>query len=240
MSNLCGELRHQTETFHHSVSTFDSFMQRPDNMRHLQSISFFQGQSERNVLTLIAVTCIFISAKYHEQTYPGISQLLDYIQSPFTYEQFAFMEIEILNTLNWRLQFISTYDILTHFFCQGILFTNDRIKSVYDKKAVPIDPKQFTYHAETVKHNADVFTEKCLKKHEFLQYDRLSLACGIIMSARKAQNLAEYWPAELVAMTGNRLNHPQVKHIMRHICEHFSDQISCSITNSAASSPVKN
>jgi hypothetical protein len=66
MSNLCGELRHQTETFHHSVNTFDSFMQRPDNMRHLQSISFFQGQSERNVLTLIAVTCIFISAKYHE------------------------------------------------------------------------------------------------------------------------------------------------------------------------------
>jgi hypothetical protein len=66
MSQLCGELRHQQETFHHSVGTFDSYMQRPDNMAHLQSIPFFHGKSERNVLTLIAVTCIFISAKYHE------------------------------------------------------------------------------------------------------------------------------------------------------------------------------
>jgi hypothetical protein len=59
------------------------------------------------------------------------------------------------------------------------------------------------------------------------------------MAARKAQNVAEYWPAELIAMTGNRLHYPQVKPIMRHICEFFSDQISCSVTNSVASSPCK-
>ena len=66
MSNLCGELKHQPETFHHSISTFDSYMQRPDIMRHLQMIPFLRGNSKSNVLTLIAVTCIFISAKYHE------------------------------------------------------------------------------------------------------------------------------------------------------------------------------
>ena len=150
------------------------------------------------------------------------------------------MEIDILNTLDWRLQFISTYDILTHFFCQGILFTNDKIKSMNNgMRSTRIDPKNYQYHADTIKHNAEVFTEKCLKKHEFLEYDRLSLACGIIMSARKAQNLQELWPNELVAMTGNRLHYPKIKYIMKHICEFFSDQISCSITNSACSSPVK-
>ena len=59
------------------------------------------------------------------------------------------------------------------------------------------------------------------------------------MSARKAQNLVDLWPAELVAMTGNRMRYIQVKKIMRHVCDYFSDQISCSITNSAASSPCK-
>ena len=78
------------------------------------------------------------------------------------------MELDILNTLDWRLQFISTYDILTHFFCQGILFTNDKIKSMSDRPATLIDPKQYNYHATTIRHNAEVFTEKCLKKHEFL------------------------------------------------------------------------
>jgi len=27
MGNLCGELQHQHETFHHSVATFDAYMQ---------------------------------------------------------------------------------------------------------------------------------------------------------------------------------------------------------------------
>ena len=163
MLNLCNELRHQTETFHHSVGTFDSYLQIPDIVRHLRSIPYFRGQTERDVITLIAVTCVFISAKYHEQTYPGISQLLEYIQSPFTYDQFVNMEIDILNTLDWRLQFISTYDILTHFWCQGILLSSDRIKSNNpESEPTLIDPKCFEYHANTIKHNAEVFTETCL------------------------------------------------------------------------------
>lgn len=55
--------------------------------------------------------------------------MLEYIKSPFTYDQFVAQEADILNSLDWRLQFISTYDILTHFFCQGILFTSDRVKN---------------------------------------------------------------------------------------------------------------
>jgi hypothetical protein len=51
------------------------------------------------------------------------------------------MEIDILDTLDWQLQFISTYDILTHFFCQGILFTSDRIKSGNGKRSAALDTK---------------------------------------------------------------------------------------------------
>ena len=50
--------------------------------------------------------------------------------------------------------------------------------------------------------------ERCLKIHEFLQYDRLTLACGILVAARKISNMADPWPEQLVAMTGNRLKYP--------------------------------
>ena len=72
MGNLCGELQHHTETFHHSVSTFDAYLQLPGIRQHIQEIMYFRGKSNSQIMTLIAATCIFISAKYHEMTYPGI------------------------------------------------------------------------------------------------------------------------------------------------------------------------
>lgn len=72
MYNLCQELNHHPETFHHAVSTYDAFMQREDIMSHFSEMSFLRGKTQIMVLTLISATCIFISAKYHEQTYPGI------------------------------------------------------------------------------------------------------------------------------------------------------------------------
>jgi len=73
MCTLCGELDHQPETFHHAVNTLDAYLQRSDIIHHIRAIPHFCGQTESNVLTLIAVACIFVSAKYHEQTYPGIT-----------------------------------------------------------------------------------------------------------------------------------------------------------------------
>lgn len=108
---------------------------------------------------------------------------------------------------------------MTHFFCQGILFTTDRVKNADGTTSVVNSDRQ----PDIIRHNAEVFTEKCLKKHEFLQYDRLSLVCGIIMSARKVANLCDLWPEELIAMTGNRLRFPQVKKIMRHILSFFDE-----------------
>ena len=91
---------------------------------------------------------------------------------------------------------------------------------------------------DIIRHNSEVLLERCLKKHEFLEYDRLTLACGIIMASRKVSNIVDLWPEQLVAITGNRLRYPQIKHCMRHILSYF-DEISCSITNSCTSSPSR-
>ena len=72
MCTLCSELQHQKETFHHSVSTFDAYMQMSHIREHFSGIPHFRGKSESHIMKLVAATCIFISAKYHEMTYPGI------------------------------------------------------------------------------------------------------------------------------------------------------------------------
>jgi hypothetical protein len=89
MCDLSDRLRVQPETFHHSINLFDAFLQRHDIREHIASIKFHQGKPKSNVITLIALTCVFISAKYLEKTYPGINQLLNFIGIPYTYDQFV-------------------------------------------------------------------------------------------------------------------------------------------------------
>lgn len=33
----------------------------------------------------------------------------------------------MLETLGWEIQFISIYNVLSHFLCQGIIFSSDRL-----------------------------------------------------------------------------------------------------------------
>ena len=96
-------------------------------------------------------------------------------------------------------------------------------------RPVPLTVQQLTY-------NCEVFTNLVMKKYEFLKYDVLTLACSIIMASRKICKVQEYWPDELVAMSGDRLRQPQLKKCMRHITS-FYDDISCSGTNTQQSSP---
>jgi len=117
MCDLSERLRMQPETFHHSVNLFDAYLQRHDIREHIVSIKFHNDRPKSNVITLIALTCVFISAKYLEKTYPGILQLLNFIGIPYTYDQFVEQEADILNLLEWKMQFISIYGVLTHFLC---------------------------------------------------------------------------------------------------------------------------
>jgi len=86
--------------------------------------------------------------------------------------------------------------VLSHFLCQGILFSTDKIITP-DSEGKPN-----LYTAQVLQHNCEIFTSLCLKKHEFLYYDQLTLVCSIIMASRKVCHLQELWPEELVGMSG--------------------------------------
>ena len=83
----------------------------------MANLPHFQKQTKHDIVTLIALTCLFISAKYLEKTYPGIKQLLNYIGIPYCYEEFVAQEKDMLETLGWEIQFISIYNVLSHFLC---------------------------------------------------------------------------------------------------------------------------
>jgi hypothetical protein len=51
---------------------------------------------------------------------------------------------------------------------------------------------------------AEFYAEMCLQEHSFMQYDPFSLACGIIMAARKIVRIKDKWSNELFLMSGSR------------------------------------
>ena len=105
----------------------------------------------------------------------------------------------MLESMGWQIQFISIYNVLSHFLCQGIVFTTDRL---------PDQTRPNIGTVQVLTNNCEIFTSLCLKKHEFLKYDNLTIACAIVLAVRKLCHLQELWPDELVAMTGNRMRQP--------------------------------
>lgn len=101
MFDLSERLRVQPETYHHSVNVFDAYLMREGISSHLNSLPHFANQKRHNVVTLIAMASLFISAKYLEKTYPGINQLLNFVGVPFSYEDFIAHEKDMLYELGW-------------------------------------------------------------------------------------------------------------------------------------------
>lgn len=60
-------------------------------------------QETSQVLMLVAVAAMFISAKYLEKTYPGFQQLVHITNLPYSYNDFISMETDILNSLKWEV-----------------------------------------------------------------------------------------------------------------------------------------
>ena len=54
-----------------------------------------------------------------------MDKLIEIIHSPFSFDEFIETESIILKSLNWELNFTTTYDLVAHYIAQGILFSTD-------------------------------------------------------------------------------------------------------------------
>jgi hypothetical protein len=68
---------------------------------------------------------------------------------------------------------------------------------------------------------AEFFLEMCLQEYSFLQYEAFTLACGVILAARKMVKVLDKWPTELQMLTGKKQS--QVKRCMTHIFEFYEE-----------------
>jgi hypothetical protein len=75
MCEMGEDLKFDPETIHHSIGVFDSYFQIANIQDHLDGFEFTKGKSSEQVIQLVAVVCMFISAKYGEKTYPGVQKL---------------------------------------------------------------------------------------------------------------------------------------------------------------------
>ena len=74
-------------------------------------------------------TCILCHAQLHTTHVMPMSpqlqhdntcqsqQLVHITGLPYSYGDFIKMETDVLNSLKWEVQYISVYDVLTHFIC---------------------------------------------------------------------------------------------------------------------------
>jgi hypothetical protein len=87
------------------------------------------GKKQEEVIQLIALISVLISAKFLEMTYPGVERLNRITQSSYTYDEYIQMERHVLQTLNWELHIVTHKNILDFFLSQGVIFTSDSIIS---------------------------------------------------------------------------------------------------------------
>jgi hypothetical protein len=72
---------------------------------------------------------------------------------------------------------------------QGIIFSTDSIISFREAKQRPNSQT-----AKSAQGFAEFFLEMCLQEYEFQHYETLTLACGVIMAARKMVKTLDKWP----------------------------------------------
>lgn len=68
-----------------------------------------QIASREDIVKLIGLICILLSAKYLEKTYPGVERLNRILgaESVFTYEDYIAMERHVLQTLDWQMLMVT-------------------------------------------------------------------------------------------------------------------------------------
>lgn len=179
--------------------------------------SFLRNKNPYEIIRFVSIVCILISAKQLEKVYPSIDNLMYLTEChQFTYEDFIYIEAFVLQELDYNIHFITPYDILLHFCCQGLIYSSDWILA-----------NEGGYHkpnnecAKVVTHNAKNLCMQISLNHYFLKYDSFSLVCGIIMASRNLVRMKEDWPDELYLMTNLLKCGKQVIHVRDDILNFF-------------------
>lgn len=117
---LTHEMSLKRQTFYLCVSMLDRFFE-------------LVKLTDQDHYDLIAFTCLFCAAKYEETTFPTVNDFVYLSSNRFTKEKILQTELEVLETLGWRLNHVSPLSFMdqaskglnleakTYFFAQSLV-----------------------------------------------------------------------------------------------------------------------
>jgi len=187
MCEIGDTIKQAFTTIHHAVCVMDTFFSKHDDIE--------SNNKGKRLLKLVALTSIFISAKYWEKDSRGptarnISMLT---RGEYTETEILFYEQKILMKIGWNLMFSISADFVSLFLNQGIVYSDDLVLST-KFPSTPTAPTLKT--VKYVKKYCEFFVDLWLQEQNFQKYSCIVLAIAIILAARKAVNIEPVWNEE--------------------------------------------
>jgi hypothetical protein len=108
-------------TIHHSVALMDTFFAKVDDID--------TDKSGKDLIQLVALTSIFISAKFCEKDSrgPTAANISTLTKGQYSEKQILSCERNMLIIIDWKLHFATPADFLVLFLNQGVVFSNDEV-----------------------------------------------------------------------------------------------------------------
>lgn len=108
-------------TIHHSVALMDTFFSKVQDIE--------TNKAGKEFLQLVALTSIFISAKFWEKDSrgPTAANISTLTRGQYSEKQILDCERFMLLTIDWQLHFATPADFLVLFLNQGIIYSDDLV-----------------------------------------------------------------------------------------------------------------
>lgn len=118
MCEIGDTIKQAYTTIHHAVAIMDTYFAKQNNY-------------DKRLLKLVALTSIFISAKYCEKDSrgPTAKNISVLTRSEFSEQEILEYERKILIEINWNLMFSTPADFVGLFLNQGIIYSDDLVVS---------------------------------------------------------------------------------------------------------------
>ena len=187
MCEIGDTIKQSFTTIHHAVCVMDTYFSKHEEVK--------SNDKGKRLLKLVALTSIFISAKFCEKDSRGptarnISMLT---RGEYTEKEILYYEGKILEMIEWNLMFSTPADFVSLFLNQGIVYSDDLVFS--DKFAS--HPKSPTLkNLRYVRKYCEFFVDLTLQEQTFRKYSCIVLATAIILAARKSINITPIWNEE--------------------------------------------
>ena len=189
MCEIGDTIRLTFTTIHHSVALMDTFFSRVEDIE--------TTKEGKEFLQLVALTSIFISAKFCEKDSrgPTAANISFLTKGQYSEKQILSCERHILRIIDWKLHFATPADFLVLFLNQGIVYSNDEIYNSKRWKSRETESPSLKI-VQYVRKYAEFFVDLWLQEYEFQKFESHTLAWAIVLASRRAVHFKKTWNPE--------------------------------------------